>query len=232
MCHSTNEYAESLIEDNNFFDGTTIVTLNQTKGKGQRGNKWESEPGKNLTFSTILKPTFLSLNNQFYLNIVASLSVLKVFLKHGQGFKVKWPNDIYYYEKKIGGILIENKLKGHLIETTVVGIGLNINQDNFEALNATSLVKVLKKEIDLEILLRDVLLSFEYHYFQLKRGEFDQLKCEYLDNLYWKNEVHTFKSKDNFFMGEVVGIDPIGRLLLWVNGHIQSFDLKEIQFIK
>lgn len=231
MCHSTNEYAEKLIEDNNFFEGTTIATLNQTKGKGQRGNIWESEPGKNLTFSVILNPSFLSISNQFFLNIISSLSILKVVSQFSRGFNVKWPNDIYWYNKKTGGILIENKLKIPFIDSAIVGIGLNINQEGFAGLNATSIKNISNKEIDLQILLEQLLHSLESYYLRLKHGDFNDLQREYLENLYWINEVHTFKS-DRYFMGEIIGIDSRGRLEIVVDGEIKVFDLKEIQFIE
>jgi BirA family transcriptional regulator, biotin operon repressor / biotin---[acetyl-CoA-carboxylase] ligase len=231
MCHSTNEYAEKLIEDNNFFEGTTILTLNQTNGKGQRGNKWESEPGENLTFSIILKPNFLSIGNQFYLNIISSLSILKVLTKISSGFKVKWPNDIYWYNQKLGGILIENKLKIPQIDSSVVGIGLNINQEGFPGLNATSIKQISKKQHDIFSLLEELLYEFESYYLKLKTGDHKGLLKEYLKNLYWINEVHTFKS-DHYFIGEIIGIDPIGRLEVVVENEVRTFDLKEIQFIE
>lgn len=231
MCHSTNEYAESLINDNNFFEGTTIVTFNQTKGKGQRGNTWQSEPGKNLTFSIIIKPSFISISQQFYLHIIASLSVLKVFSGLSPFFKVKWPNDIYWNNQKVGGILIENKLKTNRIETSVVGIGLNINQVQFSGLNATSLKNILGKDIELELILAEILSSFEFYYLKLKRGGFTELYNDYLDNLYWKDETHTFKS-GNLFRGEINGIDAFGKLRILIGSEVRSFDFKEIQFIE
>ena len=231
MCHSTNEYAESLINANNFFEGTTIVTFNQTKGKGQRGNTWQSEPGKNLTFSIIIKPFFISISQQFYLHIITSLSVLKVFSTLSPFFKVKWPNDIYWNNQKIGGILIENKLKINRIETCVVGIGLNINQADFHGLNATSLRNILGKEVELELILAEILSSFEFYYLKLKQGGFTELYNEYLDNLYWKDEVRTFKS-DNLFIGEIIGIDAFGKLKILIGSEVRSFDFKEIQFIE
>jgi BirA family transcriptional regulator, biotin operon repressor / biotin---[acetyl-CoA-carboxylase] ligase len=231
MCHSTNEYAEKLIEDNNFFEGTTIVTSNQTKGKGQRGNKWETEAGKNLTFSVIFKPQFLAVQKQFYLNIFTSLSIINVLAKYASGFKVKWPNDIYWYNYKIGGILIENKLKLPQLESSIVGIGLNINQIQFSGLNATSLIKITNMETNLESILSQILSNLEANYLRLKKGDFEALLAEYYDSLYWRGEVHTFKSVD-YFLGEIIGINETGKLVINTENQLRYFDLKEIQFIE
>jgi BirA family biotin operon repressor/biotin-[acetyl-CoA-carboxylase] ligase len=231
MCHSTNEYAEKLIEDNNFFEGTTIVTSNQTNGKGQRGNKWETEPGKNLTFSVVFKPRFLPVQNQFYLNIFTSISIINVLSKYSTGFKIKWPNDIYWYNHKIGGILIENKLKLPQLETSIVGIGVNINQNEFSGLNATSLFRITNKETNLESILSQILSSLEVNYLRLKKGELKNLLFEYYESLYWRGELHTFKS-DEYFIGEIIGIDESGKLVVNTNNELKYFDLKEIQFIE
>jgi BirA family transcriptional regulator, biotin operon repressor / biotin---[acetyl-CoA-carboxylase] ligase len=231
MCHSTNEYAEKLIEDNNFFEGTTIVTPNQTRGKGQRGNKWESETGKNLTFSVIFKPHFLPVQNQFYLNIFTSLAIISVLKKYSTGFMVKWPNDIYWCNYKIGGILIENKLKIPNLESSITGIGLNINQEDFAGPNATSLRKIINAEVDLETLLSEILAGLEAYYLRLKKEDYKALLIEYYEHLYWRGEIHTFKSGE-YFLGEIIGINEIGKLVINANNELRYFDLKEIQFIE
>ena len=230
ICHSTNEHADELIQSNASFEGTTILTSNQIKGKGQRGNTWVSEPGKNLTFSVILKPTFLSISNQFYLNIFISLSLLKVLQGRAKGFKVKWPNDLYWYDNKVGGILIENKIKNFSIENCIVGVGLNINQENFININATSLKNIEGKDVELSSIFEQILESIESYYLKLKSGDFNSLHQEYLSNFYWANELHTYRS-GTYFKGEIVGIDPSGRLEVLVNGEMRTFDLKEIEFI-
>ena len=138
-CHSTNEEAQSLLNDQ-LIEGTTIITTNQKKGKGQRGNVWESEPGQNATFSTILKPKFISPANQFLLHLISSLAIHDaLFPILGKKMKIKWPNDIYYNDFKICGVLIENTIRGNRIEYAIIGIGININQTNFEHPNISSL---------------------------------------------------------------------------------------------
>src|SRR5262249_40524297 len=107
-------------------EGTVVITSNQYAGRGQRGNEWNSEPGMNLTFSVLLKPSSLSVKNQFFLTIIASLSVFD-FLKEKQvgDLKIKWPNDILVYKKKICGMLIENSILGETINQSIIGVGLN-----------------------------------------------------------------------------------------------------------
>ena len=119
-CHSTNEVTSSFLENGGLPEGTIVVTNKQTAGRGQRGNTWESEPEKNLTFSTIFKPDFVSLAHQFQLNIVVSLGILDALNTIKEGFQVKWPNDIYYGNKKICGILIQNSIVGKKITSTLL----------------------------------------------------------------------------------------------------------------
>ena len=129
-CHSTNDSALSILGSNDVFEGTTIITSRQTSGKGQKGNRWQSEPGKNLTFSIILKPGFLDVKQQFKLNFAVSLGIfdfLSSFFK--SHVKIKWPNDIYYKDSKIAGILIENSIRSMKMQHSIVGVGLNVNQE-------------------------------------------------------------------------------------------------------
>ena len=124
-CHSTNDVASDLLAEGNIAEGTVIITDHQTKGKGQRGNSWESEPGKNLTCSLILKPKFLPVQKQFELTVVSSLAIVHTLRDLGlPNAQVKWPNDIYYGNAKIAGILIENTVRANHLEYAVVGIGL------------------------------------------------------------------------------------------------------------
>ena len=125
---STNTYLAQLCKENKAKEYHTVIAEHQTAGRGQRGNTWESEAGKNLTFSTVLYPTALEVKNQFYLSMIASFSVIYALENYTDGFSIKWPNDIYWKNKKIGGILIENELEGGYIVQSIIGIGLNINQ--------------------------------------------------------------------------------------------------------
>ena len=129
---STNQHALQLLKESTPAEGTIILTHDQYAGKGQATNKWESAPHKNLTFTTILYPKFLPARKQFLLNQVVSLSVFDTLQKYiTEGLTIKWPNDIYVFDKKITGILIQNSLQGHTLQSSIVGIGLNVNQIDF-----------------------------------------------------------------------------------------------------
>lgn len=232
-CHSTNDMAARLVPENKLFDGSVIITDHQTAGRGQRGNTWEAAPGKNLTFSIFLKPEFLEVENQFYLNIVASLGVCDFLNGYmGDEVSVKWPNDIYYRTNKMGGILIENSLRKGTIDTSIVGIGLNVNQTNFSIATATSMAMVCNQDFDLEALTQELLKSLEHYYLRLKKGLYEQLREEYLRKLYWIGESRVFKSNGQFFPGEITGVDNIGRLLIETEAGKKAFNIKEVEFIK
>ncbi|TAE01047.1 MAG: biotin--[acetyl-CoA-carboxylase] ligase [Bacteroidetes bacterium] len=233
-CQSTNEVATDLIAHSSVFEGCVIITSQQTAGKGQRGNRWEANPDQNLTFSLILQPDFLSPEYQFQLNVAVSLAVydvLSVFL--GSELKVKWSNDIYYRNQKLGGILIENILQGNRIKYSVVGIGLNVNQTEFSYSKANSLANLTNKKYDLQVLLPQILESLEVRYLKLRQNHYSQMKSEYLQNLYWYQEKHTFLDVDNqAFTGEIIGIDAIGKLAVAVEKKIKYFNFKEIVFVE
>ena len=228
-CHSTNSLASELAIKNILSEGSVIITSNQTAGRGQRGNTWETTAGMNLTFSILIKPTFLSVKNQFYLTIITSLAVTD-FLKEQSvaEVKVKWPNDILVIKKKIGGILIENSVQQETIQQSIVGIGLNINQNNFSSPMATSLAIVANKILDLNEALNSLLESFEKRYLQLRSGKLIELKSEYLENLFGLGELQTFIANGKEFEGTIEGVDENGELKISDNGNTSSFKLKEI----
>jgi BirA family biotin operon repressor/biotin-[acetyl-CoA-carboxylase] ligase len=232
-CHSTNTLALQLSQSSLTTEGTIVITNSQTAGRGQRGNTWEAAPGMNLTFSIILKPGFLALQDQFYLNIVVSLA-LRDFLSKKLDIPVaiKWPNDILVHERKICGILIENLVQGSKITAAVLGIGLNLNQTHFSAPTATSLKLITNTHTDVEEALHSLLEFVEARYLQLRQHKEKSLFDEYVDVMFWRNEKHTFLANDNAFFGTIVGIDETGKLAVSADSEIKYFDLKEIAFVK
>ena len=231
-CHSTNDIALQLCQQPSTAEGTVIITANQTAGRGQRGNLWHSEPGKNLTFSCILKPNFLSVKNQFYLNIIASLAVHDYLIeKTNARIQIKWPNDVMVNDKKIAGILIENQIQGNSHTHTVIGIGLNLNQNAFSITSATSLYQLNLRKYDLKSELNDVLHKLEAKYLQLKSGKENTLLKDYLNVMYWRNELHTFVTGYQSFEGTIVGLDDLGRLKINTNQGERFFGMKEIQYL-
>ena len=181
-CHSTNDEALSLIKDDKYEHGKLIITSDQTKGRGQRGNQWLTKPGQNLTFSIILDVTFLNTERIFDLNMVVSLGILKglnstLNAQHST-LKVKWPNDIYFEEKKLGGILIENVFRGDGSVWSVAGIGININQEDFNYLNATSLRVIAGREFDLQAVLNGITNEIEKFFLMLKTDGSEKIKSK------------------------------------------------------
>ncbi len=205
----------------------------QETGRGQRGNSWESENGKNLLFSTILEASFLDPSECFDLNIITSLALIDVLQEYtGEGLKVKWPNDIFYENKKLSGMLIENYIKRNSIQHSIIGIGLNVNQRTFSIPKAISLSLICNQEIDRIDLLEHIFNRLETRFIQLKKqGAKNQMK-EYLSALYWKEEIHVFKSKDQLFNGRIIGISKTGKLHIELEEGDKLFDFKEVEFIK
>lgn len=235
-CHSTNDIASELAPQ--IEEGAVVITHHQTQGRGQRGNIWEAEAGANLTFSLILKPTSLPVPQQFYLNIAVTLAIsdaLKCFFPKNEAnhLKVKWSNDIYYKDAKLGGILIENTLEGTNIKNAIVGIGLNINQTQFHHTKAISLKNILQKDFFLPEVLEKILECLEIRYLALKDKKFQLLKQSYLSQLYWYKETHLFHDNaGNEFTGEIIDIQDNGRLVIQADGEIHFFNFKEIIFVK
>ncbi|WP_436515284.1 biotin--[acetyl-CoA-carboxylase] ligase [Ekhidna sp. To15] len=232
QCHSTNDELVQMTRNFNEPEGTLVYTNEQQSGKGQRGNIWTAEPGKNILMSLLLRPKFLPPANQFNLNLITGLAIvdtLKEFLS-GNIF-LKWPNDVYINEKKIAGVLIENNLRGATLESSVVGIGLNVNQKGFEMSTATSLAMESSKDFEREDILEKLLCNIEKWYLKLKAGKTEEILNDYHDLLMWRGEKRIFKSERGEFEGEIIGIDHLGRLAVEQDGNLKYFGIKEIQFI-
>jgi len=231
-CPSTNDLAATLLPLASTVEGTIVITNHQTAGRGQRGNTWQTLPGQNLTFSLILKPTFLPVKDQFYLTVVTALG-LHDFLKAKMldVIQIKWPNDLLVNEKKICGILIENQVQNNVLASSIVGIGLNIMQEIFALSNATSLKLETGKNYSLSDEFQSLLSFLEARYLLLRQGKRNELLHDYLQVLYRINNRHSFKSKEIEFEGIIVGVDDIGRLQVSTTNGLRTFDLKEIQYL-
>lgn len=231
ICHSTNSFAAALLEKESVSEGTIVITKNQCRGRGQRGNSWEAEPNKNLTLSIILFPAFVEPRYSYQLYVLATVSIHQVLSGMGvKNVRIKWPNDILVSNKKICGILIENSIHHRRIEHSIFGIGLNVNQTDFVTDGAIS-VKTLKgEEIDLDSLLDNLLSVFEKNYLLLKAGKSQELLGYYHHHLYWKGEMQYFRS-DSDFPGIIEGIDEYGRLLIRSTGKVQHYNHKEVIFL-
>jgi BirA family transcriptional regulator, biotin operon repressor / biotin---[acetyl-CoA-carboxylase] ligase len=230
-CASTNDAMLLLCQAEASPEGTVIVTARQTAGRGQRGNSWESEAGMNLTFTVLVKPSFLPISRQFYLNIFVALGI-RDYLTSSAGLKVqvKWPNDIVYNKQKIAGVLIENQISGAVISSTAIGIGLNVNQRQFNTFSATSVCIATGREHDLSTALDLLLHKIELRYLDLKAGKYELLLKDYLDHLFMIDQLSTFSDQDGTFTAIIRGIDPSGRLVVERSGRTQAYDLKSIQY--
>ncbi|HRH01438.1 MAG TPA: biotin--[acetyl-CoA-carboxylase] ligase [Bacteroidia bacterium] len=234
---STNTYLQQQLKQQNVLEGTVAIANEQLSGKGQRGNIWQSEPSKNLTFSLLLRPKHLKAEKQFILSKIISLGVLdfvRSHIKHKKEVKVKWPNDIYVKNKKIAGILIENSLRGEEVNTSIIGIGLNINQLDFTPLSATSLALETGIELNLDKALGDLCCCIEVRYLQYINQNLATLHGDYHQHLYCLNELHWFESKNRQYQGIIVGITGEGKLLLesFPEKIINEYGVKEIKFLK
>jgi len=214
-------------------EGTVVWTLNQIKGKGQRGSSWQSEVSKSLTFSVLLKPSFLLISKAFDLSICVALAIHDCLNELRPGFQIKWPNDIYFENKKLAGVLIENQITKMRYHQVVVGIGLNVNQDEFSDLpNAISLKQIVGVEFPLEKVLERLCETLEARYLQLRAGKFEVIKQEYLSKLYRFQETHFFKSHHEIIQGSIVDVLRNGRLQVELSdGEFRDFDIKEIEFL-
>lgn len=231
---STNTYLkEEVSKSAPFNEGTVIMAEEQYAGKGQVGSQWISDPGKNLTFSILLKPVFLNPSNQFDINIVVCVSIYDtLFPLLGDQLKIKWPNDIYVGDKKLGGVLIENVLQGNQLKNSIVGIGLNVNQVNFDGIaNACSIKQLLHREYTITNLLYELWRSIEKNYFLLKNEGVLFLKSLYIKNLYRLNQVGQYKVDGILVEGRIVDVGSDGQLVIDFDGHTAQFNFKEIEFV-
>lgn len=231
---STNTFLKELCQHKSVEDFTVVIAKNQTKGRGQMNAVWKSEAGKNLMFSVLVKFDSLQVENQFYISKAVSLAVYEVLSSVlSPQIYIKWPNDILAENKKIAGILIENSVKKTKVYQSIVGIGLNVNQDSFENLPfATSMKMISNTTFNLDELLDKLLQSIQKNIHLLNSNSFDEIAKKYISNLYKINKPTMFKNHlGNLFMGKIVGVSNAGKLkLLLENESVEEFGLKEISF--
>jgi BirA family biotin operon repressor/biotin-[acetyl-CoA-carboxylase] ligase len=233
-CHSTNDLMAQMSAKNQLHEGAIIITKHQTKGKGQRGNQWDSPEGKNLTFSILLKPNFLKPSQQFELNRMTTLALLDVAKNLSSDAKVfvKWPNDLILNKKKVAGILIENSINQNSISESIVGIGLNVNQTEDILPTATSLAHQFGKEFDLESLLLDIVQRLEHYYLILRSGDFRFIHELYESKLYLKDKVAFYEDAIGKFNGIIRKVHPDGILEIEdESGAYKKYQFKEVRLL-
>lgn len=232
---STNTYLQELDADRHLPEGYIVYTETQRAGRGQRGNSWESEPSKNLTFSLLLRPEHIPANQQFLLSQAVSLAMTDVLTRYATGFSIKWPNDIYWKDKKIAGILIENVLSGSIFSRAIIGIGLNLNQEIFvsDAPNPVSLVQITGHTCDITAMLDRFIDAFHSRYLQTFDSDSAQLlRDEYRTILYRNDGLYPYCSEGKTFYASIAGVEPDGHIILATeSGENRRFAFKEVSFL-
>ncbi|PSL28530.1 biotin--[acetyl-CoA-carboxylase] ligase [Dyadobacter jiangsuensis] len=234
-CHSTNDIAAEIVHAGLFEEGTVVITDNQVKGRGQRGTVWNANAGENLTFSVILKPTFLRIQDQFLVSQITALGIRAYLGSYVPDTKVKWPNDIYVNNRKAVGVLIENSLQGNRFATSIVGIGVNINQLSFANDHVTSLGRETGHAYSLAEEFHKVLKFLDAWYVRLRSGSQNELiRAEYLSHLYGYQQDVKFLYKGNITSGSVTNVTELGKLRVKLATEPEEleFGLKEIEWVR
>ncbi|MDR2970274.1 MAG: biotin--[acetyl-CoA-carboxylase] ligase [Tannerellaceae bacterium] len=215
-------------------EGSVLWADAQTAGRGQAGNSWESEAGKNLTFSTVLYPDVIPANKQFLISQITALSVKETLDLHTGGITVKWPNDIYRHDRKICGMLIENDLAGSTIRCSIQGVGINLNQEVFrsDAPNPVSLKQITGLTYDREEMLHQFLSRFHAYYLMLLQEDEDEIRARYHSALYRSDGFYPYEDCEDRFDAAIEEIEPAGHLILRLRDHsLRRYAFKEVNFI-
>ena len=228
---STNDDAR----DEKYHEGDVVWADYQTAGRGQRGHEWHSRKGENLTFSVVLEPTFVPIAEQFSVSEVVALSLVDTLSEYGIGARIKWTNDIYVGDRKLVGILIEHSLSSTTLRRTIVGIGINVNQTEFDPSipNPVSMAQLLGKELNAEEILQCFLKHLQRNYESLREGGATVLHERYNALLYRKNEYHIYAlPSGEKFSAKILGTAPNGALRLEdTESKTKDYLFKEVEFI-
>ena len=228
---STNLHASDLLSGKQISGSTVVIADYQTNGKGQGSNKWESGHSQNLLFSLVIFPVKIKAKEQFYISKIAAISIREMLSAHISHVKIKWPNDILVNKLKISGILIENILKSDEIITSIIGIGINVNQSEF-SIPATSFKNEKGAEYDRMNLLNSYLDTFHYWLEILLSRDFAQIDLEYYKNLFGFQEWLKFSWGGVEFEAFIEGVETDGYLVLKTrDGKILKFGFREVDFL-
>lgn len=232
---STNGIAAKILAEGKPREGTVVITQFQSQGKGLGTNAWESQPGKNLLMSLILYPSFLEPARQFMLHKISSLAVMDTSRAFTQSdeISIKWPNDIYAGNKKIAGILTNNIIAGNLIKSSVVGIGLNINQEVFSdnLPNPVSMKMITGKIFDIKKVLNLLIEKIDHYYDLLKNNQIQLIDGLYLKSLLNYQAEVNYKAGNEIFIGKIINVTEYGKLQIMHGSRVREFDIKEIEYL-
>ncbi|KGN85027.1 biotin--[acetyl-CoA-carboxylase] ligase [Porphyromonas sp. COT-290 OH860] len=236
---STNSYLmEMLQQDRNLPQLFAVVARNQTHGRGQRGNSWYTSANKNLTFSFLIRNGYIAPQDQYAVSELVAYGLLKTiarYLDEDQAYKlkIKWPNDIYYEDKKIAGILIEHSITGEHIDYSVAGIGLNLNEESFPAdiPNPISLKQITGESYDPDEVLRRLMKRYGFMIEEFLLGNYAEVHREYMRRLYRRRGLHPFTDAQGHFLASIKDVLPTGQIVLQrEDGAESTYAFKEIQF--
>ncbi len=231
---STNDYAMSLVRSDAAKEGMLITTKDQTKGKGQRGRVWQSQAGKNIAMSVIYQPNTIH-HKQAYLNKCVAIACHQLIAEQlgGEEVRIKWPNDIYYQDQKLAGILIENVYAGNQLTNSVIGIGINVNQVKFpdELVNPISLKLIVGGNLHISSLIVRLCELLEQQYLLFKRDEWGIIQANYLERLYRFQEVGNYMTSYGELSGRITDVNENGQLVLQTDANEFVFNVKELEFL-
>ncbi len=231
---STNDYLLDLASEHPDRE-VVAVSRHQTDGKGMGTNRWESEKGANILYSMLLHPRWLPVSLQYLLSMAQAVAICEVLSEYTADITIKWPNDIYWRDKKISGTRIDTNIKGGKLGDMVIGTGININQQHFlsDAPNPVSLYQITGKTHDLDVILDKIISAFERYRDLLHNGAHDTIIRLYHDNLYRKEGLHRYADDKGTFMARLVDVLPNGIMRLQrENGVISEYMFKEVQFLQ
>lgn len=230
---STNTYLRRM---ENLPDADIVVVTagHQTAGRGMGSNRWESEDGRNLLFSMLVRPEGVPAARQFAFSMAEALAVKDALDPIAGEVTLKWPNDVYWHDRKISGTLIETAISGRLVKDCIFGTGINVNQRVFrsDAPNPVSLRQITGRDTDMNVVLDSVLEAFEGYYTMVLDGEYDRVGRLYHDALYRRTGMHAYSDSDGRFMASVVRVGHDGRLVLRDDaGRERIYAFKEVSYI-
>ncbi len=231
---STNSVAAGLLRKTTPAEGTVITASYQESGRGQQGNSWESEPGKNLIMSIIIYPVMIRPADQFIISRMVALAVHDLVSLYTPEATIKWPNDIYAGNDKIAGILIENSIMGERLGSTIAGIGLNVNQTVFisDAPNPISLKQITGNDLDLQVISGQLMAFLDRRYEMVIRGKAGILEEEYQAVLFRAGEWHQFTDSEGIFEGMIERVMPDGMLSVMRRNNVRcQYAFREIDYI-
>lgn len=232
---STNNHAKRLLASGDTLPGISFIdTDDQTAGRGQQGNSWETQPGMNLTFTIVCHPTVVRPSRQFILSQCIALAIRNVLTRYTDGISIKWPNDIYWRDKKISGTLIECDLMGRSISNCIIGTGININQMQFfsDAPNPVSLRQITGVEYDRESLLAEFVDEFARLYEFIENDNVVEIVTPYMASLYRRDGFYPYQDKGGRFNARIADIEPTGHLVLHKDtGEDVRYEFKEVKFV-